>query len=59
MNYEGLLTNANLAFSSNQFDIALKTAQEAIKMGKSKPDGYVCAGKAALSLGDTQMALQQ
>ena len=51
MNYEKLISDVNLAFAGNQFEVSLKKAQEAINKDDSKAEGYVCAGKAALSLG--------
>jgi len=56
MNYEELISDANLAFAGNQFEVSLKKAQEAINKDDSKAEGYVCAGKAALSLGSAEMA---
>jgi len=58
MTYDNLISNANLAFAGNQFELSLKTAQEAIKTDASKADGYLCAGKAALALGKSQMAIE-
>jgi len=49
MNYEKLISDVNLAFAGNQFEVSLKKAQEAINKDDSKAEGYVCAGKAALS----------
>ena len=56
MNYEKLISDVNLAFAGNQFEVSLKKAQEAINKDDSKAEGYVCAGKAALSLGSAEMA---
>lgn len=46
MNYEKLISDVNLAFAGNQFEVSLKKAQEAINKDDSKAEGYVCAGKA-------------
>ena len=54
MNYEKLISDVNLAFAGNQFEVSLKKAQEAINKDDSKAEGYVCAGKAALSLGSAE-----
>ena len=51
MNYEDLISSANLALTGNQFEVSLEKAKEAIKKDGTKVDGYLCAGKAALSLG--------
>ena len=44
MNYEKLISDVNLAFAGNQFEVSLKKAQEAINTDDSKAEGYVCAG---------------
>ena len=51
MNYEELISGANLAFAGNQFKLSFEKSLEAIKKDKNKVEGYLCAGKAALSLG--------
>lgn len=51
MKYEELISGANLAFAGNQFKLSFEKSLDAIQMDKSKAEGYLCAGKAALSLG--------
>ena len=36
MNYEKLISDVNLAFAGNQFEVSLKKAQEAIKMTQKR-----------------------
>ena len=37
MNYEKLISDVNLAFAGNQFEVSLKKAQEAINKGMCAP----------------------
>ena len=50
MNYDELISSSNLAFAGNNFGLALERAELAVKNDSSKPEGFICAGKAALSL---------
>ena len=49
MNYEELISDANLAFAGNQFEVSLKKAQEAINKDDSKAEG-VCVRRQSCAL---------
>jgi len=49
-NYEDLIANSNLAFSGGEYESALNFAKKAIGLESKDIDGFLCAGKASLSL---------
>lgn len=51
MNYEDLIAESNFAFAGGNFDKSLEAAVLSIKECSTKSDGFVCAGKASMSLG--------
>ena len=58
MNYEKLIAESNLAFAGSNFDKALEDAILSIKECSTKSDGFICAGKACMSLDQTEEAIK-
>ncbi|MBQ6943693.1 MAG: tetratricopeptide repeat protein [Ruminococcus sp.] len=58
MKYEELISNANLSFASNVFYESLRFSQDAIATAPNRIDGYICAGKASMSLDQTEDAIK-
>ena len=52
MSYTEFIANSNTAFGGGQFELALDYAKKAISEKPKETDGYYCAGKACMSLGD-------
>lgn len=50
MNYAELISDANLSFSSGNFQISIEKAKEAIRIAPNESEGYYCAGKAYMSM---------
>ena len=57
-NYENLVSNANLAFSNGEYQMAWDLADQAIRVNPKKVDGYLSAGKSAMSVDDTKSAIE-
>lgn len=58
MNYDELIAGANLAFSSNNFIQALEKTKKAIQINSKAKEAYVIAGKASMSLDQTEDAIK-
>lgn len=57
MIFSEYIANSNVAFGGGEFKAALNYAESAIKDSPDRPDGYYCAGKACMSMGDLDDAI--
>lgn len=57
MDYNVLIANSNTAFAGGNYKSAWDYAEQAIKIDKSRSEGYYAAGKAAMSLNEFDKAI--
>ena len=58
MKFDEYIANSNLAFAGGNYSDAVEYAKKAIELEPKSVDGYLCAGKASMSLDQTEDAIK-